>query len=188
MVTVDGVEVRSEEVKDLAVKFEDLTEKGQQRVFLQCKEGFVEEAINSNFSSVRELVWQNKQELSSEALNKAIIRTIIKGLSASRVLELLAVPGFELDEGIRAFLSCSKVLTIKKWVAENARTSLELLKTNQLFMTAARDLIQSNACILFDAIVKNPNFKWDEEMEQKIENFSPKGRKIIRERIEKLKN
>lgn len=188
MITVKGVEVRPEEVaKEIKVSFKDLTEEGQKRIFRENKDEFIIDALKSKYSSVQNLIFEVKNECSSIALNKAIEEAIKRGASAKRIIDLLNVPTLELDEELRKLLSISIWTSLKKWVIQDKNTSFELLKSDQLFMYAAIELIQSHDSTLFDAIVKNPKFKWDEELERNIMDISPEGRKIIKARIEVLK-
>lgn len=186
-VKVKGVEVRSEELS-LEVNFQDLTQEGQERIFLENKEKFVKDALQSKYSYIQRLLWEVdvKETCSSDTLNVAIEECIYQKASSGYILALLNVPGLQVNDKVRELLAVSTELQLKLWVAEDKNTSLELLKTDKLFMCATLDLVQSRKPVLFDAIFKNPNFKWDEEIEQKMEMFSAEGRKIIKERIESL--
>ena len=76
---------------------------------------------------------------------------------------------------------------IKVLVAQNEKTSLQLLKSSGMFIVAASEFVNDNKSILFDAIVTNPNFEIDEEIEQTIRAFASKRAKKIKARIEQLR-
>ena len=181
-ITVKGVEVRTKEVRtNVRVEFDDLTEEGQKRIFLENKEEFIVEALKSRYGSVVELVWEVKDECSSVALNAAIAECIKKGASEERILDLLNVPGFELDKKLRKILAISvRSLPIQIWVAKDEKTSFKLLR--KMFYNATVKLVRDNDPQLFDAIVTNPNFKSDEEVMAQIIHSSAK----IKERIENV--
>lgn len=189
MVTVDGVEVRADEV-NVQTEFQFLTEEGQKRLFLENKELFLSDALNSNYPAVRRLLWEPEvlESCSSDILNTAIAVWCMMGSEEGDLMTLINAVDSKLSKKNIELIACVPWMDIKLRVRmlQNEKISSKLLKV--MFVDVAEDFVQSGRCILFDAIVKNPNFKWDEEMEQKIENFSPKGRKIIKERIEKLKN
>ena len=73
-VKVKGVEVRSEELS-LEVNFQDLTQEGQERIFLENKEKFVKDALQSKYSYIQRLLWEVdvKETCSSDTLNVAIL-------------------------------------------------------------------------------------------------------------------
>lgn len=57
MITVKGVEVRADEV-NVETEYQFLTEEGQKRVFLENKEEFLLDALNSDYPAVRRLLWE----------------------------------------------------------------------------------------------------------------------------------
>lgn len=142
------------------------------------------DALNSQYSTVRRLLWEPEvlKDCSSKLLNQAVIQCL-KGAPVGNIMDILNVPGFELEESIREILSCYGNLHLKIWVAEDAKTALHILKSDRMFMTAGKELVQSGNCLLFDAIVQNPNFKWDEEVEESMKYFSPEGKKESRRDI-----
>ena len=187
MLKVNGVEVRIQEVKvDFEVKFSELTEDGQKRVFLENKEDFIVEALKSNYPAVQELVWQVKNGCSSVALNKAIEECIRRGASVNRILDLLEVPGLELEEELREILSCFVDDSIKLWVAKDPRTPFELLKSDQMFSLAVSEMVHDRGTELFDRIVANPNFKENEDIDRLIKEFSSNQEKEVRARMKEI--
>lgn len=188
MITVKGVEVRSKEI-DLEVSFQDLTPEGQKRIFLENKEKFLIAALNSRYSSLTDLVKEVKNECSSFALNKAIehlLDTRRFGFD-DLILEFLSVPSLELSEKNRKKLAYSEYWRLKLWVAKDEKTPLTVLKTREMFFRAAQNIVYEYSSEMFDAIVTNPNFDVDEEIEQTIQGFSSKGAKKIKARIAELK-
>lgn len=188
-ITVKGVEVRSKEVNTtVKVNFEDLTEEGQKRLFLEHSEEFVEVALGSKYPSVRKMLWNEKgfkEECSSITLNKAIneclkTREVVlsrrKGepIPTKDIIALLDVPGFELDGIVREKLAKSGLLAIKMWIAKDKKTTTELLQSESMFWITARNLLlghEAEYSELFEKVVLHPNFEWDEEMEEKMEDF-----------------
>lgn len=145
-------------------------------------------AVKVNGVEVRLEEVNMEKTCSSDTLNVAIEECIYQEAPTGDILSLLNVPGLQVSDKVRELLALSTELQLKLWVVKDKNTSLELLKKDQLFMCATLDFVQLRNPILFDAIFKNPNFKWDEEIEQKMEAFSPEGKEMIRERIERLKN
>lgn len=191
MITVKGVEVRAEEV-NIETEFRYLTEEGQKRLFLENKEAFLLDALHSDYSAVCRLLWEPEvlKSCSPALLNEAIIPCLS---DASKELEdvkiLINTLGSELDEGCIEFIVYAPFalaeLEIKVLVAQNEKTSLKLLK--EMFFLAALKFVSDNEPILFDAIVTNPNFEVDEEIEQTIRTFVSKRAEKIKKRIEQLR-
>lgn len=193
MVTVKGVEVRAEEV-NVETEFCFLTEEGQKRVFLENKEKFLLEALNSDYFTVRRLLFEPEviKTCSAAVLNEAIkIYCVAKSSETMDIMALIDAVGSELSEANRELIALGDWLH-GRWkkmrirVATDPKTSFKILKMETMFRFSALELIQSNDSQLFDAIVQNPNFEWDKEIEEQIEVFSPAGREIIRQRVERL--
>lgn len=191
MITVKGVEVRPEET-DVETEFEFLTEEGQKRVFLENKELFLLDALSSNYPAVSRLLWEPKvlKSCSSDLLNQAIIPCC---LDASKEVDdvkmLINTLGSKLDKGCIEFIVYAPFalveVELKVLVAQNEKTSLKLLK--EMFCLAALKFVDDNEPILFDAIVTNPNFELDEEIEQMTKVFTSKKAEKIKTRIERLR-
>ncbi len=189
MITVKGVEVRAEEVS-IETEFRFLTEEGQKRLFLENKEAFLLDALHSGYSAVCRLLWEPEvlKSCSPALLNEAIILCLS---DASKELEdvkvLINTLGSELDEGCITFIAYAFFVEVelKVLAAKNEKTSLELLK--KMFILAVSKFVDDNEPILFDAIVTNPNFEVDEEIEQTIRAFDSKRAEKIKKRIEQLR-
>lgn len=127
MIKVEGgVEVRSTEV-ELTVKFEDLTQEGQQRVFLENMEKFIKEALNSKYPYIRRLLWEVdvKERCSSEVLNAAIQECIYQNISEKKIFALLNVSGFQVNEKVRELLATSTNPQYRLWLAKNGNIVAE---------------------------------------------------------------
>lgn len=180
-IKVRGVEVRPEEI-NLEVDFQDLTAEGQRRLFLENKEKFIQDVLQSKYSAVREVIWEVRNECSSEMLNAAVVGYNKTRESETHILDLLNVPGFQLDKKVRELLGTYGVsLSIKLWVARDENTSLELLK--RMLCDAVHRFNAYNEVELLDAIVLNPKFDFGDETFR----FSRQTVTRVRERIEFLK-
>ena len=158
---VNGKEVHISELKqDVSLKFDDLTQQGQTRLLLENKDTFLYDALISEYEEVHLLAMSLKEEYSQDAVNK-MIRDILKiGLTtieASWILELIDVPDFKLDDDNRNKFSTSEYLPLKNWVASDKYTPSNILEG--MFYIECVELIESKFFIVFDTIVKNPNFK-----------------------------
>lgn len=194
MITVKGVEVRPDEV-DLETEFQFLTAEGQKRLFLENKEAFLIEALTSNYSTVRRLLWEPEvlKSCSSVLLNDAIRICFLSKTLRTDIMVLMNAVGSELSDLNRELIACASWTCYENWmslkvfIAQDEKTSLEILKIDEMFKLASIELVQSRDARLFDAIVTNPNFRVDDDIEEAISEISPEGRKIIRERIAELK-
>lgn len=184
MVTVKGVEVRAEEV-NVETEFRFLTEEGQKRVFLENKELFLLDALNSNYPAVRRLLWKPEvlKSCSSDILNRAITACCM-GTEVGDLMTLINAVGSKLSkENIELIAAASWMdMKLRVQMLQNEKISSEFLK--KMFVNEAMDFIQYGRCMLFDAIVQNPNFKCYEEQ---IEMFAPSSRELIKERIKRVK-
>lgn len=191
-ITVKGVEVRADEI-NLEVKFQDLTEEGQKRIFLENKEDFLSDALISGYPAVRRLLWEPeiRETCSSALLNQAVIQCLENGASVEDIITLLNVPGFELDDNIRKNLihQGERFLPIKMWIAKDKKTPLKILQDDSMFWYAAKNLrlgIDDDDSKLFETIVLHPHFVWDKEMEKKMESYTIKLYKVIMTRMQEL--
>lgn len=181
------IEVDIEEVdKDLSVKFYELTEEGQKRVFEENKDIFFFDALKSSYMSIRNYAIELKEECSSETLNEAIKNLIRFKVSdkITLIIELLNTERLEIDEELEKMLAHSDYWRLRLWVAEDKNTSLSILK--EMFWRAAHDLIIHNSSTEIDAIITNPNFELDEEVKQIINRFGSTGITNIEARIKEL--
>ncbi len=182
MITVKGVEVRSQEV-DLKVDFQDLTAEGQKRVFLENKENFVQDALNSEYPAVQEVIWEVRNQCSAKVLNAAVVGYNEKRKSENYILDLLNVPDFQPDEETRELLGTRGAFhSVKVWVARDEKTSLNVLE--KMFRGAANRYFRYNEAELLDAILTNPNFGVCEIQQW---NFSYGQQNRIKARIKELK-
>ncbi len=192
-IKVKGIAVRPEEVnKDFTINFEELTEEGQKRLFLENNEKFIVDAIESKYSSVFQLVKERMQQCSSETLNNAIQyyekKSLREKVDEDMILEILMLPKLKLSEESRRSLASSVKVKWKLWIAKSDETSFDILKLRQMFYWSAICFEIDGDPRLFDAIVMNPNFRVDEYIEEEISLFKPDEQKRIRSRIEELKN
>lgn len=105
------------------------------------------------------------------------------------VIKLINAVGSELSKNNMEFIACAHWtdVELKVLVAKNEKTTLQILKNGAMFINAASKFVVNNDTRLFDAIVTNPNFEIDEEIEQIIKAFASKRAEKIRVRIEKLR-
>lgn len=181
------IEVDGEEVdKDLSVKFYELTEEGQKRVFKENKDIFFFDALKSSYMSVRNYARSLKEECSSETLNEAIKNLIIFKVSdkITLIIELLNTERLEIDEELRKTLANSDYWKLRLWVAEDKNTSLSILK--EMLPDAIKRFFWRNSSTNIDAIITNSNFELDEEVKQILEKFSLDEGTKIEARIKEL--
>jgi len=164
-ILVNGLKVRSYELNsDLEVSFKDLNEKGQHRLFKENKNVFLYDALTSKYKSIQKLPLQFKREYSSETLNSTIMKLLpnVRGKDTDLVLELLNIPGFEVDEELRKKLAHSVYYPFNYWVAESEKTSSEILK--DMFLCDVGLFVRNDWANLLDSIISNPNFKFDSDL------------------------
>ncbi len=196
MVTVNNVKVRSEEVVNLEIQFYELTEDGQKRIFNKKKQDFVRDALRSEYPSVRKFLWEIKEKCSSIVLNMAIeecLKINKEGVrdnyvSGKDIIDLLNVPDFRLDNKLRVRLAESGDWTLKRWVARDSKTPLNILKSTLMFELAATRVITSKGTEtdLFDEIICNRNFWWCRDMERIMKKYSWREAQMIVLRIKEL--
>ena len=193
MITVKGVHVRVEELsEEIHIDFEDLTEEGQKRVFLENQEDFILDALESKFPNVRRLLWEPEvlENCSPFLLNKAIAQCcFLKNREVEDIKILINTLGSKLDKGIIEFIAVSPFVEIelKVLVVQNEKISLKNLKEKAMFQLATLKVIEDNDFRLFDAIVKNPKFDLCWGLERVRESFSFSGFEMIASRIKELK-
>lgn len=189
MITVKGVEVRAEEVS-IETEFRFLTEEGQKRLFLENKEVFLLDALSSDYPAVCRLLWEPEvlKSCSADLLNQAI-GFCCMATEVGDVMTLINAVGSELSKNNMEFIACASWtdVELKVLVAKNGETSLQILKNGAMFIAAASKFVDGNDTRLFDAIVTNPNFEVDEEIEETIQAFASKRAAKIRARIEQLR-
>lgn len=190
-IVVNGVPVRQEELKnDIELKFEDLNEKGQRRVFLENKGKFIFDAFTSEYTRIQKLPLKYQDEYDSDTLNKTI-SFILKNTRISKntdiILTLLNNKNLKLYETLRSNLATCDYPLLKVWVAQSKDTSVKLLNT--MFIYEASNLVCLDYTMVFDAIIQNPNFVLTEQTKKIIPNiFSSEQIKKIKERICELKS
>lgn len=176
MITVKGIPVRSEEI-NLEVDFQDLTEEGQRRIFLENQEEFILEALASQYVSVVEAVREATKNSSFEQ-NRAIEKLLMMpGNHEREILEILKIPEMELEPEIRVRLVETREPLILLKIARDVKTSMAILKMPQMFAKAIR-LAEGYEDQLLEAILANPNFVVDKEIEKKL-SFFPRARKKV---------
>lgn len=188
-ITVNGVEVRLEEVKkEIQVNFDALTKEGQKRVFCENPGKFISDVFASENISLTELIDLSENKISSTGLNEIICYFAHKDIFAEVVLDILKLPYFKLADATRKTLALSTVKQYRIVIAKDKDTSLEILKLRQMFFWSAGEFAREKDDMgLFDEIVMHPNFRLDKDIENEISVFSPERQKRIRERIAELK-
>lgn len=186
-ITVEGINVRIKEVsKDFKVKFKDLTEAGQKRLFKENKDIFFFDALTSKYKSVRTLALIKKDNCSSVSLNKAIklLEKEKRATNVNLIIELLNIPNLDLDDSLRKSLAHSDYWELRLWIANDKNTPLQILK--EMLWSATKIFIGYDSSTEMDAIITNPNFELDEEVEQIIKRFNPTAVSKIESRIKEL--
>ena len=159
-ITVNGLEVRSDEIKpDISLKFSNLTQQGQIRLFSENKDTFLYEALISEYPEVHMLAINSKKEYSATSVNNLISNILKSGMTtieAGCILELINVPNFKLEEALRKKLSNSEYWPVKAWVAKDKYTSMQLLE--RMFLIEATNFIKNGSTIVLNAVIQNKNF------------------------------
>lgn len=131
MVTVKGVEVRADEV-NVQTEFQFLTEEGQKRLFLENKELFLSDALNSNYPAVRRLLWEPEvlESCSSDILNTAIAVWCMMGSEEGDLMTLINAVDSKLSKKNIELIACVPWMDIKLRVRmlQNEKISSKLLK------------------------------------------------------------
>lgn len=160
-VTVNGLEVRSNEIKpNISLEFSDLTQQGQIRLFAENKDVFLYDALISEYPDVHMLAINSKKEYSAVAVNNMISNIFKSGMTtveANWILELINVPDFKLEEPLRKKFSKSRYWPLRVWVAKDKYTSTQLLE--RMFLIEARHFVREGSTIVLNAIIQSNNFK-----------------------------
>ena len=187
-ITVKGVNVRTEELKTkFKVSFADLTAEGQRRVFLEQKDEFLYEALTSRYGSVKKVAKKNKGKCSSKTINKVLKHLLSESdrrLKLDLILDILSTPNFEIEQEVVKKLSNSNYSKLRLGVAKDSNTPLQILK--DMFSDEAFAIVGYGYSEVFDAIITNPRFELDEEINQKIQAFGPCGISTINARVKKI--
>lgn len=109
-------------------------------------------------------------------------------VSGKDIIDLLNVPDFRLDNKLRVRLAESGDWTLKRWVARDSKTPLNILKSTLMFELAATRVITSKGTEtdLFDEIICNRNFWWCRDMERIMKKYSWREAQMIVLRIKEL--
>lgn len=169
-ITVNGIEVRSSEIKpDISVKFSDLTKEAQIRLFSENKDTFLYEALTSDYSEVHNMAINSKIEYSAEAVNdtiSSILKTDMTEEKAEWIRELIDAQDFKLNEEIRKKFSNCPYWQLRVWVAKDKYTSEQLL--NRMFLIECVNFIKKDCCLVLHAVIQNKNFKMTEQLRQRM--------------------
>ena len=100
------------------------------------------------------------------------------------IIELLNTPNLDLDDALRKSLAHSYYWRLRLWIENDKNTPLQILK--EMLWDATIRFIYYHSSTEMDAIITNPNFQLDEEVEQIIKRFNPTAVSKIEARIKEL--
>lgn len=151
-------------LEGVELRFKDLTEETQKRLYLRDWERFEEEAAKSQYDSIRQLVIENEESKSSslDEIFMVEIQTDERGtvtrFAIARLNLIWNHVNFQKSDEKRNMLLKSNIEEIKIIVAEDPESSSDLL--NQIVLDEVKnDGFQS----VVEAATNNPNFKMGHE-------------------------
>lgn len=159
-IVLKGKEVRENELdREIEVSFNDLNEKGQQRMFEENKDSFVADAIISRYKNIREKAENYAcKECSNEILNQTIWKLYsAQGRYINTILKLLNIPRLKLLNYLQYEFANSKNYILKEWLVTKCPEI-----SNDILNTALRnelDKFMNNESSLVDKIIMNPKFE-----------------------------
>lgn len=170
MVTVNGIEVRNNEIEaDICVSFSDLTQEAQLRLFCENKDTFLYEALTSEHADVHIMAINSVKECSAQAVNDTIAHILENPITiweTEWILKLINVPNFQLEESLRKKLIKLNYWPLKIWVAKDKFTSEQLL--SRMFLIECVNFIKDNSSLVLHAVIQNKKFKITDPLRQKM--------------------
>lgn len=162
-ITVEGMEVR----------FDELTEETQIRLYQSNPKRLEKEASTSKYKKVRELVIKNEE--TSETVLKEMFQQAVKNKEEQVVCKLWNHPNFTKNDEEKRMFATVSVSTFFD-IIQDSEASSKLL--NQIF----RDEIETSCGAWAGKyfIMQNPNFQMEEETKERlIESFYKEDRIFV---------
>lgn len=195
-ITVKEIKVRPNDLKkEITANFNDLKEFAQKRMLKEHVDLFFEDALVSEYPSVKKLAMELMEECYSTTLNKVIRKELKKARGVScfenydseLVFKILNCKKLCLDEDLRKRLSKTEIWKIRNWIAQDKKTSNEIL--NDMLFAESRNFMLHKWVVIFDSIVQNPNFELKEKTKDAIYYYyTGKAYTTIMGRIETMRN
>lgn len=190
IITVKGYQVRKDELKpEIEVDFKSLSINGQTRIFMENKNLFLKEALESEYDQIRELPIKFIKEYSVKTVNEVMkelaYKDIYTWLASEKYEFMIAIlndESLKIEEKTIERLACSDFWGIKKAVAVRKDTGAKALKS--IFFRAVKEYLDHGESELLDIVIVHPNFFVDTSLERAIiKSYSSDNVKKITEKI-----
>lgn len=166
-IKINGVEVRQDLLEEeVEVKFENLNEEVQKKVFLSDVERFFVNAITSRFETVANLAISNIKKCSKKSINEAVLELNNSGYDMKymeRALKILEIADEEISYETLDVLAFSRYWSIRDWIAWKSRVLPTTIR--KMFVEVINKPCEDEEELKhLNHIIKNPSFKFTKEL------------------------